>query len=40
LIFDLNGTLGYLNKNVKTFNQSGIYGSGDLQVKPVYTDSF
>jgi hypothetical protein len=27
VIFDLNGVLGYVNKNVKTFNQYGIYNS-------------
>ena len=48
-IFDLNGVLGHVNKNVKTFNQYGIYnqGSSNLDspvpgsvatVKPVFED--
>lgn len=29
LMFDLNGVLGYVNKDVKTFNSKGIYTEGD-----------
>lgn len=32
LVFDLNGVLGYVNKNVKTFNQYGIYNREDVSV--------
>jgi hypothetical protein len=38
LIFDLNGTLGYVTKNLKNVNHMGIY-QGLNEVKPVYEDT-
>jgi len=50
LVFDLNGVLGHVNKNVKTFNQYGIYNQTQtvsrdpnktevVAVKPVFEDN-
>ncbi|CDW85004.1 UNKNOWN [Stylonychia lemnae] len=38
LLFDLNGTLGYVNKNLKTVSQQGIYTGNEL-IKPVFQDA-
>ena len=36
MLFDLNGVLGHVNNNIKSFNQHGIYAQG---VKPVFEDT-
>ena len=35
LIFDLNGTLGYMTRQAKTLNAAGIYTQ---EAKPLYSD--
>jgi len=35
LIFDLNGTLGFITRNVKSLNAAGIYTQ---EAKPIYSD--
>jgi hypothetical protein len=38
LIFDLNGTLGFVNKDMKKFASKGIYTEGENKAKPIYED--
>lgn len=38
MIFDLNGVLGYVNKDLKKYASKGIYSEGQNKATPVFQD--